>query len=121
MATIGQKKAAAQSPNKYVHKWNEDTVFNEIHADLYNAGQVPVTFEKGEIRNVSPVQPSQSEWFGFQYFEFTYDSKWYGARAMIGTETDVITEKKALTLNLKGATTLGNKIITGFTSGSKKK
>ena len=117
MATIGTKKTAASTANKIKPVWNEDTQVNSYPIELVQAGAgVPVEFAKKEVRVLTPAIPGSGDKFGFfQYLEVQINDSWYGARVMIrSAEAAVTGQEKAVTLQFKGATTYGLRVLIGF-------
>lgn len=117
MATIGQKKTAASAVDKIKPVWNNDTVVNAYPIELVQAGAgVPVEFAKKEIRVLTPAIRGSGDKFGFfQYLEVQINENWYGARVMLRSDNAAVTgQEKSATLNFKGATTYGLRVLIGF-------
>lgn len=117
MATIGTRKTSAQNADKIKPVWNKDTVVNAYPIELVDAGTgVPVEFSKKEIRVLTPAIRGSGDKFGyFQYLEVEINGSWYGARVMLRSDNAAVTgQEKTTTLNFKGATTYGLRVLIGF-------
>lgn len=117
MATIGTKKTSAQNADKIKPVWNKDTQINSYPIELVQAGAgVPVEFAKKEIRVLTPAIPGSGQKFAyFQYLEVQIGDNWYGARVMLASAESAVTgTEKVVTLQFKGATTYGLRVLIGF-------
>lgn len=116
MATIGNKPAKVQSADKVKPTWSAEVVRNSMPQALLNAGgNIPVSFEKGEVRPVSPVVQGSGAKFGFfQYIEYLFEGAWYGSRVMMITDDPITGKEKSLELTFKGVTALPMQVLTGF-------